>query len=107
MERSESSTPRDTTLGRVQNLPDPTTGAASSCHQADAARETTPRLMRSHDGVRVAHDQSVSSSPRLITTTATARPAFTHGLFARFQRPSWPRTRLSLTARRSATSGAM
>jgi hypothetical protein len=39
--------------------------------------------------------------------TATASAALIHGLFDRFQRPSRPRTRRSLTAMSRITSGAM
>jgi hypothetical protein len=52
-------------------------------------------------------DHIVYRSPKVIASTARARPALTHGLLARFQRPIWPSTRRLLTAARSMTKGAM
>jgi hypothetical protein len=49
----------------------------------------------------------VTRRAKLIAKTASARPALIQGLFERFHRPIWPRTRRSLNPSSTRTSGTM
>jgi hypothetical protein len=98
---------RDTHHGRHENE------QQRAWHTGHQERDREERRAERHrDAVtsrhgRVSMRHSVYKRPKDMATTASARPALTHGELAPFQRPSRPRVRRSLTTSRSPTSGAM
>ena len=57
-------------------------------HGEAAAKECVHDSSSGADGIVVERHHMVTSNPKLMASTARARPALIHGLFDRFQRPS-------------------